>query len=105
MENYPAPARALVATMTEAAARDPVRGVAFQDAPGANSHLAVAEVFPDGLALPCFDFADAFDAVVEGRAGQAVIPIENSLQGRVADIHFLLPESGLVIVGEHFLRV
>jgi len=102
MEHYPAPARSLVAEMTAAAAADPARAVAFQGAPGANSHLAVAELFPDGLVLPCFDFADAFDAVVEGRAGQAVIPIENSLHGRVADIHFLLPESGLVIVGEHF---
>ncbi len=105
MENYPAPARALVAEMTTAVAADPARAVAFQGAPGANSHLAVAELFPDALVLPCFDFPDAFDAVVEGRAGQAVIPIENSLHGRVADIHFLLPESGLVIVGEHFLRI
>jgi prephenate dehydratase len=105
MENYPTPARALVADMTAAAAVDPARAVAFQGAPGANSHLAVAELFPDALVLPCFDFPDAFDAVVEGRAGQAVIPIENSLHGRVADIHFLLPESGLKIVGEHFLRV
>ncbi len=105
MENYPAPARTLVAEMTAAAAAEPARAVAFQGAPGANSHLAVAELFPDGLVLPCFDFADAFDAVVEGRAGQAVIPIENSLHGRVADIHFLLPESGLKIIGEHFMRI
>ncbi len=61
--------------------------------------------FPDGLPLPCFDFADALDAVKEGRADCAVIPIENSLHGRVADMHFLLPESGLVITGEHFLPI
>ncbi len=105
MDSYPAPARALVAEMTEAAARAPERAVAFQGAPGANSHIAVAEAFPDGLALPCFSFEDAIDAVREQRAGCAMIPIENSLHGRVADMHFLLPESGLVITGEHFLPI
>ena len=54
------------------------------------------EAFPDGLPLPCFGFDDAIDAVREGRADCAMIPIENSLHGRVADMHFLLPESGLV---------
>ncbi|WP_368855252.1 prephenate dehydratase domain-containing protein, partial [Klebsiella aerogenes] len=54
---------------------------------------------------PCFSFEDAIDAVKEGRAGCAMIPIENSLHGRVADIHFLLPESGLSITGEHFLPI
>jgi prephenate dehydratase len=105
MESFAAPARALVAQMTEAAAAAPERAVAFQGAPGANSHVAVREAFPDGLPLPCFDFADAIDAVKDGRAGSAMIPIENSLHGRVADIHFLLPESGLVITGEHFLPI
>jgi len=105
MDSYAAPARAMVAAMTEAAAADPARAVAFQGAPGANSHVAVAETFPDGLPLPCFDFADAIDAVRQGRADCAVIPIENSAFGRVADIHFLLPESGLVITGEHFLTI
>jgi prephenate dehydratase len=105
MDSYAAPARAMVAAMTEAAAADPARTVAFQGAPGANSHVAVAETFPDGLPLPCFDFADAIDAVRQGRADCAVIPIENSAFGRVADIHFLLPESGLVITGEHFLTI
>ena len=105
MEQYSAPARPLVQAMTNAAAADPDRAVAFQGAPGANSHLAAIEVFPDGLPLPCFDFADAIDAVKDGRAAVAVIPIENSLHGRVADIHFLLPESGLVITGEHFLSI
>ena len=105
MESYPAPARALVAEMTLAASRAPERAVAFQGAPGANSHIAVAEAFPEGLPLPCFSFEDAIDAVREQRADCAMIPIENSLHGRVADMHFLLPESGLVITGEHFLPI
>ncbi len=65
----------------------------------------MGEAFPDALPLPCFGFEDAIDAVREGLAGRALIPIENSLHGRVADMHFLLPESGLVIVGEHFLPI
>ncbi|MFZ5795498.1 MAG: prephenate dehydratase domain-containing protein, partial [Pseudomonadota bacterium] len=105
MENFPEPARALVAEMTATAAIDPARTVAFQGAPGANSHIAAREAFPDGLPLPCFDFADAIDAVRDFRADCAMIPIENSLHGRVADMHFLLPESGLVITGEHFLGI
>ena len=105
METYPAPARPIVAAMTAAAAAAPERAVAFQGAPGANSHVAAREAFPDGLPLPCFDFADAIDAVKEGRADCAIIPIENSLHGRVADMHFLLPESGLVITGEHFMGI
>ncbi|MGY4399105.1 prephenate dehydratase [Sphingomonas sp. UYAg733] len=105
MENFAAPARPIVAMMTEAAAAAPERAVAFQGAPGANSHVAAMEAFPDGLPLPCFDFADAIDAVRDGRADCAIIPIENSLHGRVADMHFLLPESGLVITGEHFLGI
>jgi prephenate dehydratase len=105
MQTYPAPAAALVDAMVAAAAAEPERAVAFQGAPGANSHIAVGQAFPDGLPLPCFGFEDAIDAVREGRAGCAVIPIENSLHGRVADMHFLLPESGLVIIGEHFLPI
>ncbi len=105
MDRYPAPARPIVAAMREACAADPARAVAFQGAPGANSHIAVSEAFPDGLAMPCFSFEDAIDAVSDGSADCAMIPIENSLHGRVADIHFLLPESGLVITGEHFLPI
>jgi len=105
MDSYPAPARALVAAMTAAAAAAPERAVAFQGAPGANSHIAVAQAFPNGLPLPCYAFEDAIDAVRDNRADCAMIPIENSLHGRVADIHFLLPESGLVITGEHFLPI
>ncbi|WP_420136438.1 prephenate dehydratase [Sphingomonas sp.] len=105
MESYPAPARALVAEMTSAAAASPERAVAIQGAPGCNSHIAALEAFPDALPLPCFSFEDALDAVRDGKAGRALIPIENSLHGRVADIHFLLPESGLSIVGEHFMPI
>ncbi len=105
MTDYPAPAAALVAAMTAAAAAEPARAVAFQGAPGAYSHQAVREAFPQALPLPCFTFEDAIEAVQAGAADCAVIPIENSLHGRVADIHFLLPESGLTITGEHFVRV
>lgn len=105
MENFAEPARTLVAHMAQAASAAPERTVAFQGAPGANSHIAAQQAFPQGLPLPCFDFADAIDAVRDGRADCAMIPIENSLHGRVADIHFLLPESGLVITGEHFLPI
>ena len=105
MQTYPAPAATLVDEMVAAAAAEPERTVAFQGAPGANSHIAVGEAFPNALPLPCFGFEDAIDAVREGRADCALIPIENSLHGRVADMHFLLPESGLVITGEHFLPI
>lgn len=105
MENFAAPARPIVADMAAAAAQHPERAVAFQGAPGANSHVAAVQAFPQGLPLPCFDFADAIEAVQDGRADCAIIPIENSLHGRVADMHFLLPESGLVITGEHFLPI
>lgn len=105
MENFAAPARPIVARMIAAAEQEPQRAVAFQGAPGANSHVAALEAFPDCLPLPCFSFDDAIESVKEGRADCAMIPIENSLHGRVADIHFLLPESGLVITGEHFLPI
>ena len=105
MENYPAPARPIVASMIAEAAANPERAVAFQGAPGANSHIAANEALPGCLPLPCFAFADAIEAVQDGTAARAIIPIENSLHGRVADIHFLLPESGLVITGEYFLPI
>lgn len=105
MHSFPAPALALVEQMTAAAAADPARAVAFQGAPGCNSHRAALEFAPDALPLPCFAFEDALDAVKDGKAARAIIPIENSQHGRVADIHFLLPESGLSIVGEHFLGI
>lgn len=105
MDQYPPPARPLVAQLLAAAAADTGRAISFQGAPGANSHIAVREMFPDALPLPCFSFEDALEAVQEARADRAIIPIENSLHGRVADIHFLLPESGLTIVGEYFLPI
>jgi prephenate dehydratase len=105
MHSFPAPALALVEQMTASAAADCARAVAFQGAPGANSHKAAMEWAPECLPLPCFSFDDALEAVKQGRAGSAIIPIENSQHGRVADIHFLLPESGLSIVGEHFLPI
>jgi len=79
--------------------------ISFQGEPGANSHIACSEVYPGWEVLPCPTFEDAFAAVSEGQAGLAMIPIENSIAGRVADIHHLLPTSGLHIVGEHFLPI
>ena len=105
MHSFPAPALALVEAMQAAAAADPARAVSWQGSPGANSHRAALEMAPDCLPLPCFSFEDAIDAVKAARAGAAAIPVENSENGRVADIHFLLPESGLSIVAEHFLRI
>jgi prephenate dehydratase len=105
MNSYPAPALAKVKEMTAVAAAEPARAVAFQGAPGANSHLAAIEFDKDCHPLPCFSFEDAIDAVKDGKAARAIIPIENSLHGRVADIHFLLPESGLSIIAEHFMLI
>jgi prephenate dehydratase len=79
--------------------------ISFQGELGANSHIACQEAFPDWQVLPCPTFEDAFAAVSEGQAELAMIPIENSIAGRVADIHHLLPTSGLHIVGEHFLPI
>ena len=79
--------------------------IAFQGLPGAYSDLSCRTVFPDMTTLPCPSFEDVFAAVHEGKAGLAMIPVENSVAGRVADIHHLLPDSGLHIIGEHFLRV
>lgn len=105
MNSFPKNALGMVNKMAESAAQAPANAIAFQGAPGANSHLAAIEYAPDCLPLPCFSFEDALDAVKQGTAGSAIIPIENSLHGRVADIHFLLPESGLHIVAEHFMRI
>jgi len=79
--------------------------IAFQGEAGANSHLACREVFPAMTALPCQTFEDVFTAIKDGKARLAMLPIENSLHGRITDIHHLLPDSGLYITGEHFLRV
>ena len=84
---------------------NPARLIAFQGEPGAYSDLACRQVFPRWKTLPCAAFEDAIAAVTRGRAALAMLPIENSLAGRVADIHHLLPDSGLHIVGEHYQRV
>ncbi len=105
MNSYPELALTRVTEMAKAAKAEPARSVAFQGAPGANSHLAAVQFDANCLPLPCFSFEDAIDAVKDGTAKRAIIPIENSLHGRVADIHFLLPESGLSIVAEHFMPI
>ncbi|MFN3475601.1 MAG: prephenate dehydratase [Blastomonas sp.] len=105
MQSYPQIARLLVDDMARIAADAPERTIAFQGAPGAYSHIAARQFAPDWHPLPCYSFEDAMDAVKDGRAAKAIIPIENSQHGRVADIHFLLPESGLTIVAEYFLPV
>ncbi len=79
--------------------------IAYQGEPGANSHIACVEARPDYEPLPCRTFEDAFQAVKSGQAELAMIAIENTTAGRVADVHHLLPDSGLWIVGEHFLRI
>jgi prephenate dehydratase len=81
------------------------RRIAYQGEPGSNSHLVCMQHYPDREALPCASFEDAFAAVESGQAGLAMIPIDNSIAGRVADIHHFLPTSGLHIVGERFLRI
>lgn len=79
--------------------------IAYQGEPGANSHIACIEAYPAYEPLPCGTFEDAFQAVTDGEAALAMIPIDNSVAGRVADIHHLLPRSNLYIIGEHFLPV
>jgi prephenate dehydratase len=92
-------------SLTRDAAPDSVRRVVFQGQPGAYSHLACRQVCPHFEALPAESFDDAFATLREGRAERAMIPIDNSVAGRVADIHHLMPHCGLHIIGEHFLRV
>ncbi|MHA1524981.1 MAG: prephenate dehydratase [Alphaproteobacteria bacterium] len=84
---------------------DQASKIVFQGEPGANSHIACQEMYPQMQAVPCHTFEDVFAALKRGEAHYAMIPIENSVAGRVADIHHLLPASGMYIVGEHFLRV
>ncbi len=79
--------------------------IAFQGVPGAYSDLACRHAYPGWTTLPCPSFEAAMAAVREGRAALAMLPCENSLAGRVPDIHRLLPESGLSVIGEHFERV
>ena len=79
--------------------------IAFQGEPGANSDTACRQMYPAMEPLPCDTFEDAFEAVKGGAADLAMIPIENTIAGRVADIHHLLPESGLSIIAEFFLPI
>ncbi len=79
--------------------------IAFQGELGANSHIACREVHPDLDPLPCATFEDVFHAAATGEAKLAMIPVENSIAGRVADIHHLLPTSPLQIIGEHFMPI
>jgi prephenate dehydratase len=85
--------------------RELTQRIAFQGNPGAYSHQACVEAFPRLEGLPCESFEAAIAAVRGGRADLAMLPVENSTYGRIADIHHLLPESGLHIIGEHFVRV
>ena len=94
-----------ISTDSAAQARDPATVIAFQGAPGAYSEAACVARYPAMATLPCKTFSDTFAAVADGRAGLAMIPIENSAAGRVADIHQLLPQSDLHIIAEHFERV
>ena len=79
--------------------------VAYQGEPGSNSATAARALYPESGQLPCTNFEQALDAVTLGAADVAVIPVDNSTAGRVADVHHLLPESGLFIVAEYFLAI
>ena len=81
------------------------RLIAFQGEPGAFSHAAAHLLFPRGEAVPCATFEDTLATVKSGKADYGVVPVENSLYGRITDIYHLLPESGLYITGEHFSRI
>ncbi|MGW7575895.1 prephenate dehydratase [Streptomyces sp. NPDC054765] len=79
--------------------------VAYQGEPGSNSAAATQRLFPGSTELPCTGFEQALDAVTLGAADLAVIPVDNSAAGRVADVHHLLPQSGLFVIGEYFLAI
>jgi prephenate dehydratase len=81
------------------------KSIVFQGEPGANSHIACAEAYPGFTPVPCPTFEDALTAVANGDADLGMIPIENSVAGRVADIHHMMPTAGLHIIGEHFLPI
>jgi prephenate dehydratase len=97
--------RAGAQKLDTAVAAQPARRVVFQGLAGAYSHLACRQVCPRYEAVPVDSFEEAFAAVRDGRAERAMIPIDNSVAGRVADIHHLMPHCGLHIIGEHFQRV
>ncbi|MDA0223965.1 MAG: prephenate dehydratase [Proteobacteria bacterium] len=82
-----------------------IKKISFQGEPGAYSHQACRQARPDHVAIPCGTFEDAIEALRSGETDLAMLPVENSTYGRVADIHHLLPDSGLHIIGEAFVRV
>ena len=100
--NFAKPPRKPTGKTAPAAFFKRMRKIAFQGAAGANSDLACRAMFPDMETLPCHGFEETFKAVKEGRADLAMIPVDNTLAGRVADVHHLIPRGGLFIVGEHF---
>lgn len=84
---------------------DNAKKISFQGAHGAYSDIACREMFPGLQTVPCNTFEDAFSAVQTGQTDLAMIPVDNTLAGRVADVHHLMPKSGLSIIGEHFLKI
>lgn len=84
---------------------DPPEQISYQGEAGANSHMACQIVYPDMTPLPCATFEEALSVLAKKEAKLSMIPIENSVAGRVADIHHLLPDSGFYIIGEHFQPV
>ncbi|WP_321343629.1 prephenate dehydratase [Breoghania sp.] len=82
-----------------------MKKIVFQGEPGANSHMACRDVYPDYESVPCATFEDCFHALESGEAELGMIPVENSVAGRVADIHHLLPRSNLHIIGEYFMPI
>ncbi len=79
--------------------------IAYQGEEGSNSHIACREVYPDYGSMACRTFEDVFAAVESGEADLAMIPVENTIAGRVGDIHHLLPSTGLHMIGEYFMRI
>lgn len=96
-------------TLPDAAQSQPAparyKAISFQGASGANSDLACRAMFPGMETVPCHGFEDAFNAVTDGRADLAMIPVDNTLAGRVADVHHLIPKRNLHIIGEYFLPI
>jgi len=96
---------AQASTPTATGAGDTAGRIAYQGEPGSNSDAACRTVYPGLEAVPCATFEDVFAVMAEGQADLAMIPVENSIAGRVADIHHLMPESGLHIIGEYFMPI
>lgn len=92
-------------TATSGGPRESASRIAYQGEPGSNSDAACQAVYPGLVAVPCATFEDVFAVMAEGQADLAMIPVENSIAGRVADIHHLLPESDLHIIGEYFMPI